>query len=303
MIVEWLALSVAFISLIIALITGVMNYHTQRTSLIHDLASKRLDVYQRRNGEGEKAFEERIVNFYEYIALLTVKREIPWRISEELFLDDFKNLFEFHDKIIKENDCWNYIHVLAKRWKIENMVEPKLTKKEKENLFSKLEEIYESVQLGTIDNVILGLMFFSVATGLAALSLGIPRLFANRPYVLVGAIVLLVLIMPLIGYIYIYARAIFFKNGSFADRVWVISYLGGTISFICGIWLFLFIAWIYERWWIAPPWIPTTVTITLLVVSFLFAVFYISPRVWEYFEENCNHLLKRRKKELGIQNK
>ncbi len=176
-----------------------------------------------------------------------------------------------------------------------------LTNEEKEDLFNRLEEIYESIQLGTTDNALLGLMIFIVSISLALLSIGLPKLFLNSPYVLTGAIIFFFfLILPLILYIYIYSRAVFFKERSFNNRAFVISYLSWMVLFVVGIWLFLFIAWIYERWWITPFWLSIAVIVLLSVGAALLVARYIHPRIWSYFNENYKHLLKRRKKELGL---
>lgn len=142
MVVEWLALGIGILALITSIITISLSYRTQRTSLIHDLAMKRINAYQRADGEGNKAYEERLVNFFEYLALLIIKKEISEKIAKELFLDDLRNLFKFHKEIISRNNSWDYIHQLNTKWNLK--IQPqkqKITIEKEKNIFRRLEEI------------------------------------------------------------------------------------------------------------------------------------------------------------------
>ncbi len=170
-------------------------------------------------------------------------------------------------------------------------------------LNERLDGIEESVNLGTLDTTILGLMIFVVATALAALSLGFPKLLIHQPYMLTGAIIFLVFVIPLFYLIYQYALSVFVKDGRFTNKILTITYVFGLMTFVGLIWLFLFIAWIYERWWPTPPWLSTTIMIVFLLASVLLSTFYIRPKIGKYFKDNFPILIGRRLQELEKEKK
>ncbi|MBI3036507.1 hypothetical protein HYY73_01995 [Candidatus Woesearchaeota archaeon] len=167
-------------------------------------------------------------------------------------------------------------------------------------ILKRLDEIEESVNLGTLDTTIFGLMIFVFATALALVSIGFPKLIVNNPYVFVGSLVTLILIIPLIQYIFYYVETIFLKEGRFTKKKWIITVLTGEVFFIIEIWLFLFAASIYEKWWKIPQWLIVTITLILVLIAILVSLVYIKPRIDKYFNTNFKALLERRERELRL---
>ncbi len=162
----------------------------------------------------------------------------------------------------------------------------------------RLNEIEESVNLGTLDTTILGLMIFVIAIVLTLISLGFPKLLINQPYFFAGTLVFFVLLTPIVYFIYLYAYSIIIKDGRFRNKIFIITYVLGLMTFIGLIWIFLFIVWIYERRWITPAWLTEIITIILLIFSILYSILYISPRVKKYFQDNFKSLIEKRLKEI-----
>ena len=108
----------------------------------------------------------------------------------------------------------------------------------------------------------------------------------------------LVLSIPLVYFIYLYAYSIIVKDGRFRNKIFIITYVLGLMTFIGLIWIFLFIAWVYERWWVTPTWLTEIITIILLVFSILYSILRIYPRIKNYFHNNFKSLISRRVKEI-----
>ncbi len=167
-----------------------------------------------------------------------------------------------------------------------------------DKILRRLEEIEESINLGTLDTTIFGLMIFVFATMLSLISFGIPNLIVKSPYLVMGFLFFIMFTMPLVQYIFAYVQTIFFKEKRFTLKKRIITFLSGEIIFVVLMWGFLFVAWIYERWWPIPVYLIYIIFFGLLIVSILITSFYIKPKVNKYFDENFKTLLARRDLEI-----
>lgn len=168
------------------------------------------------------------------------------------------------------------------------------------NLTRRLNEIEESVNLGTLDTTILGLLFFVSALDFTFLSIGIPKLIAGNQYLLTGYVFfLLITAIPIAAYVWSYSSTIFFKPNRFTNKKRIITLLIGQMYFIVEMWLFLAAASI---WNILQNYV-VSITITLLLFAIVFSTCYIYRKVSEYIEENFKALLARRQKEIEKEKK
>lgn len=180
-------------------------------------------------------------------------------------------------------------------------------KKEDELILRRLREVNESVNLGTLDTSIFGLMIFIFATALSILSIlpnVFPKLINEHPHFLVVVVVSLFAALFLFQPIIFWFSTIISKKGRFSNKKKIIVLLSIEILFLVFFSLVVFIEWICS---IFNSTLPSWFGIILIIFSFVVSVFlglnFIKPEVDKYFNENFNFLIERRKKELNSSRK
>lgn len=110
---------IGLFAVIINCILVISIYNTNKILLLSEVTFKRLELYCRKEAEGQKTFEERIINFYEYVAFLVINNKLPKKLTKDLFFSDYKNLLKFHKKTIEDNNSWKDIKTLMVKWQID----------------------------------------------------------------------------------------------------------------------------------------------------------------------------------------
>ena len=181
------------------------------------------------------------------------------------------------------------------------LIGDKMKKKESDYLKNKFKEINqkfkyinESVNLGTLDNVVLALLIFTIAIGFSILNLGFEP-FKNYPEILVWTLYALIMIIPLLLAIYMYALSIFKKEGRFTNKVGVFLIIEGIYLFLG----FLLIILFAFKPWKSPPEIVVQMAFWgSIIFIIIYLIFYRKKKVWEYLENNFPEHFKERRKEI-----
>lgn len=167
-------------------------------------------------------------------------------------------------------------------------------------IITRLKRIEESVNLSTFDTTTLGLMIFIFATIIALVSLGLPSLFKSNLPLFTAFILIVAIVIPLFGYIMLYAQTIFEIKKSFSTKVYVISYLNGCAAFLALNFMFLIISTIYENWVMTPKFLVYMVEIIFIILSAVYAILYVKPNVWSYFKKEFPEILNNRRRRLAM---
>lgn len=109
--------TIAILAFIISIVSIYYARRTQRDSLLHNISMARIELWAEKEKEKPKIRFERLVNFYEYISFLTIRKEINKKYAKELFKDDIDNLFERGEKQIREDKSWKDVVTLYEMWK------------------------------------------------------------------------------------------------------------------------------------------------------------------------------------------
>lgn len=167
----------------------------------------------------------------------------------------------------------------------------------------KFKYINESVNLGTLDTVVLALLIFVVAIEFSILNFGLTPL-KNSPELTVWVVYLLIMIIPLLAAIYIYALSIFQKDRRYANKVSVFLIIEGIYIFLGLLLLMLFGFKEWEsKFGSINPTIIGIVLFGLIIGIIIYLIFYRKKKVWEYLENNFPEHFKERRKEIENEKK
>jgi asparagine N-glycosylation enzyme membrane subunit Stt3 len=87
------------------------------------------------------------------------------------------------------------------------------------------------------------------------------------------------------------------KKQGFKDRMFVITYLGFSTTFVVGFWIVTFISWILEKNKIILKPLGVYILISLvLILSIFYTLLSIRPKVKNYFKNNFPSLIKKEDK-------
>lgn len=110
-------ITIAILAFIVSIVSVFYTRKTQKDTLLHNISMARIELWTKKSDEKPKIYFERLVNFYEYIAFLTIRKEINKKYAKELFKDDIDNLFERGEKQIREDKSWKDVVTLYEMWK------------------------------------------------------------------------------------------------------------------------------------------------------------------------------------------